>query len=241
MRKWVCAVLVGICVMVVSMSCAWATPSSTLWTVCTIDLQSAGVTHLGIDSYWSGVSGSGPSFPTDLGLTWGAKLGPKLAAEYGFDALLPSDHPWYFNAKVGYREKTLSPNAPALQLGFFNFGTESGETNQNIVYLLTGKTLRDEKTRVAAAYYTGNGRVLRSSAGEEENTGFMLAVDHQLVPGRVVLAADYASGKNAVGGGGLGLYYYFTKDSSLLVGPVWFNDRGLNGGMKWTTQWDFNF
>ena len=27
----------------------------------------------------------------------------------------------------------------------------------------------------------------------------------------------------------------------LLVGPVWFNDRGLNGRMKWTAQTDITF
>jgi hypothetical protein len=241
MKRLVYAAVAGVWLVVASVDYAWATPSSTFWTPCTIDMQPAGVTHLGIDNYWSGTSGAGPSFPTDLGLTWGVNLGPKLAAEYGLDAVVPSDHPWFFNAKLGYRENTLSPTAPALQLGFFNFGTESEETDQNIVYLLTGKTLPNGKTRVAAAYYLGNDRTLRSSTGEGENQGVMAAVDYQLVPGRVVLAADYASGKNAIGGGGLGVYYYFTKDSSLLVGPVWFSDRGLNGGMKWTAQWDINF
>jgi hypothetical protein len=241
MTRWIGVTIICGWLAVVAAGVAGATPSSTVWTPCTIDIQAAGTTHLGLDNYWSGASGSGPSFPTDFGPEWGAKLGPKLALEYGFDAIVPSDHPWYFNAKIGYREKTLSPTAPALQLGFFNFGTERGATNQNVAYLLTGKTLPNGKTRVAAALYVGNGETLRSSDGAEENTGFMVAVDHQLVPGRVVLAADYASGENAIGGGGVGVYYYFNPNSSLLVGPVWFNDRGLNGGMKWTTQWDVNF
>lgn len=34
-----------------------------------------------------------------------------------------------------------------------------------------------------------------------------------------VLCADYASGKNTIGGGGLGIYYYFTPDISILTGP----------------------
>ena len=56
-----------------------------------------------------------------------------------------------------------------------------------------------------------------------------------------VIAADYASGKNAIGGGGFGTYYYFTKDISLLTGPVWFNEKAINGATKWTTQLDLNF
>lgn len=42
-------------------------------------------------------------------------------------------------------------------------------------------------------------------------------------------------------GGGVGVYYFFTKNISVLGGPVWFNDRELNGGQKWTIQWDINF
>jgi hypothetical protein len=244
MTRSVCAAIVGICVMVVSGPPAWATPSSTVWTPCTIDFQTPGMTHVGIDDYFTvGRKGSDAgSFPTDLTLfEWGMKLGKKLQIEYGIDVLEPTDDPLFGNAKIGYPEGKLSPHAPALELGFFNFGTKSGVTNQNVVYLLTGKTLPNGKTRLAAAYYLGNSSVLRSSAGEEENTGFMVAVDHQLIPGRVVLAADYASGKNAIGGGGAGVYYYFTPNISLLAGPVWFNDKEINGGMKWTTQLDINF
>ena len=176
-----------------------------------------------------------------MGPEFGASLGPQVAAEYGVDYFIGADNPWYFNAKVGYREKVLSPNAPALEIGFFGFGTEQDVTNYNIVYLLTGKSLPDGKTRVSAAYYMGNDKALRSSTGEAQNTGFMVAVDHVLVADKWTLAADYASGKNVIGGGGVGVYYYFNKNDSLLVGPVWFNDRGINGGMKWVTQWDFNF
>jgi len=69
----------------------------------------------------------------------------------------------------------------------------------------------------------------------------MIGYDHWLVPGRFMLAADYASGKNAIAGGGFGIYYYFNRNASLLIGPVWFNDRGINGTIKWTTQIDINF
>jgi hypothetical protein len=78
----------------------------------------------------------------------------------------------------------------------------------------------------------------------------MVAFDHGFMPvkdaagaeySKWVFAADYASGKNAIGGGGVGIYYYVTKDVSLLTGPVWFNEKAINGAMKWTTQLDINF
>jgi hypothetical protein len=37
------------------------------------------------------------------------------------------------------------------------------------------------------------------------------------------------------------VYFFFTPQIDLLVGPVWFNDRSINGSMKWTTQLDVNF
>ena len=104
-------------------------------------------------------------------------------------------------------------------MGFFNVGTHPGLTNQNIVYLVTGQSLPDGTTRVAAAYYVGNQEALRSSTGEVENTGFMVSFDHVLVPDKWVLAGDYASGKNAIGGGGVGVYYYFNKNNALFVRP----------------------
>lgn len=241
MYKFASVLTAALVLLVACGSSVLATPSTTYWTPCTLDIQPAGVTHIGVDDYFQvGKPDSVGQFPTDIGLTFGAKLGSKLAAEYGIDILSPGAHPVYFNAKVGFREAVLSPNAPALQIGFFNFGTRSNVTNQNIVYFVIGKSLPNGRTRLSVACYTGNGGVLRNSGDDEAKTGFMAAFDHAIVPGKVVLAADYASGKNVIGGGGVGVYYYFTKDISLLAGPVWFNDEGINGSAKMTIQLDVN-
>lgn len=74
----------------------------------------------------------------------------------------------------------------------------------------------------------------------------MIAYDRAFMPvkegsfNRFVICGDYASGKNALGGGGFGLYTYFTKDIDVLTGPVWFNDEGVNSHWKWTIQLDIN-
>jgi len=223
-------------------SAALATPSTTYWTPCTIDIQPAGTTHLGVDDYSSTRSkAAGDQFPTDFGLTFGANLTSRIAVEYGVDVLSPGANPLYFNAKLGFRENVIAKGAPALQLGFLNFGTKDKITNQNVVYLTTGHSLPNGRTRIAASCYIGNGDVLVSSDGSKENMGYMVAFDHAIIPGKIVLAGDYASGKNAIGGGGVGVYYYFTKDISLLGGPVWFNDTALNGPAKLTLQLDVNF
>jgi len=139
-------------------------------------------------------------------------MASKLSAECGFDLVSPGAHPLYLNLKVGFRENVLSPSAPAVQLGFFNFGTRAKVTNQNVVYLTIGKNLPNGRTRLAASAYHGNAHVFVSGAGE-----------------------------NLIGGGGIGVYYYFTKDVSILTGPVWFNDKTLNGPTKMTVQLDVSF
>jgi hypothetical protein len=210
-----------------------------------MDIQAPWVWHVGVDNYFTvgqrGFAEGGESFPTDVGLTYGIQVTRTVQAEVGFDMLEPAEHPWFFNGKIGCPEGALGANAPAVELGIFNVGTRGGVTNQNVLDLVVGKTLPNNAGRLHAALYHGNDSVLRSSTGETQSLGFMVAYDRWLKPGKWLLAADYASGKNAIGGGGAGVYCFFTKDISVLVGPVWFNDSGINGKMKWTTQLDINF
>ncbi|QQR75609.1 MAG: hypothetical protein IPJ17_08570 [Holophagales bacterium] len=229
---------------------AGATSSSTVWTPMTLDIQPYGVAHWGVDNTFTvgrrTVDGGG-SFPTDVGLTLGVLPCEKLRLELGVDLLEASDHPLLFNAKLGLPEGALFDGAPALQLGIVNVGTKRGVTDQNTTYLVVGKTIRGIG-RLSAGPYRGNPRVLVDAQGEAENSGWMIAFDRGFhsVPGpdgefnRFVFAADYASGNNALGGGSAGLYYFFTKDISLLAGPVWFNEEAINGKWKWTLQLDIN-
>lgn len=222
-----------------------ATPSTEYWTPCVSDVQGYNSWHLGIDNYYTidkkASSGDQGAFPTDIGITVGVLPFDKIQMEVGIDALYPSDYPYYLNAKLGTPEDSICKGSPALNVGIFNVGFKSGVTDYDIVDFIVGKTLPCNLGRVHAGYYVGNSSVLVSSSGKKDNDGFMVAYDRYLYKDKVQLGADYASGKNAIGGGGAGIYYYFTKDISMLVGPVWFNDKGLNGDTKWTTQLDINF
>jgi hypothetical protein len=232
---------------------ASATPSTTYWTPMVMDIQSYKVVHLGIDNYFTvdkkASSGEQGAFPTDVGVEVGVLPFEKIQMEIGIDAMYPSDNPYYFNAKIGAPEGALFSGAPALQIGIFNVGTKKDMTDQDIVYGVIGKTI-PVLGRISAGPYVGNSKVLINANGEKENTGYMVAFDHGFMTvkdaagaeySKWVIAADYASGKNAIGGGGFGTYYYFTKDISLLTGPVWFNEKAINGAWKWTTQLDINF
>ena len=230
---------------------AHATPSTTYWTPMTPDIQSYGVLHIGVDNYFTlfrKASNGGGSFPTDFGLTMGVLPFEKLQMEVGVDLLESSNYPLYFNAKIGAPEDVLFKGSPTLQLGIFNVGTKNNVTNQNVVFVVIGKTIPGIG-RISAGPYIGNKKVLIDKNGDKENTGVMIAFDRGFMQvkdkegneyNKLVFAADYASGKNAIGGGGAGLYYYFTKNISLLTGPVWFNEKAINGKWKWTIQLDIN-
>jgi hypothetical protein len=245
-------------VALVAMACgsAMATPSTTYWTPMTLDIQAYKVAHLGIDNYFeinkSKTAGDVNALPTDIGLTIGVLPFEKIQMEVGVDALYTTDDPYSFNAKIGAPEDALFKYSPALQVGIFGVGTNSKKgtvrTDQNVLYGVIGKTI-PMVGRLSVGPYVGNKDVLVNASGEKENTGFMVAFDRGFLPtkdaagneyNKVVFAADYASGKNAIGAGGAGIYYFFTKDISLLTGPVWFNEKAINGAWKWTTQLDIN-
>ena len=236
-------VVLAVALTFVSTASVEATPSTTYWTPCTFDVQPYGVWHITYDSYFTvGKRGATKGdFATDVGLTVGVLPFEKVKLELGFDLMEPTDDPLFFNGKLGMPEGSLFSGSPALNIGIFNVGTKKGVTDYNIVDFIVGKTLPYNLGRLHVGYYKGNGKTLKSASGKKEDQGFMVGYDKYIYKDKVMLAADYASGKNVIGGGGVGLYYFFTKDIDLLVGPVWFNDQDLNGGMKWTVQLDVNF
>jgi len=159
-----------------------------------------------------------------------------------------------FNAKAGIPEGSFGSLFPGIDIGIFNVGFKPQVTNMDIVDLIVGKTLGSLGRVHLAAYWGNAGSALLHEggdlAGRATNYGWMAAFDHGFMTvkdaagneySKWVLAADYAYGKNFIGGGGGGIYYFFTKDISVLMGPVWYNDRVINGAWKWTTQLDINF
>lgn len=235
--------------LVLSFALLEATPSTTYWTVCTTDIQAEGVLHPGVDNYFTVFNrrGHGQTLPPDVGLTYGVFSWRDLSAEAGIDYLGGADDPIFFNAKIGVDEDKLFTHAPAVNVGIFDIGTRTrgqNRTNFNIVDIIFGKSL--PKSIGGTIYIAG---FSGSRAMGKNRQGFMVAFQRGFFPAkdcegkeyhRMVLAADYASGKNVIGGGGVGVYYYFTPDISLLTGPVWFNDAHFNGRWKWTIQLDIN-
>lgn len=228
-------------------SLAFATPSTELWTAGTTDIQPYGVSHIGIDNYFTvfrkAADGAG-GFPTDAGFTIGILPFSKVQMEIGIDLMEPLDYPIMGNAKLGIPEDVLFKGQPGLAAGMFNVGTKKDVTDYNIGYAAIGKTI-PVIGRLFIGGYMGNKNVL----GGSTDKGVTIAWDRSFIPAkitggadysRLLLCADLASGRNVYGGGGVGIAFYFNENISILTGPVFFNDQLLNGKWKWTTQLDIN-
>jgi hypothetical protein len=253
MRKGYFVNLVVVAAMVFSGSVVYGTPSTEYWTPCVTDIQPFGVYHITYDNYVSDNS----TFPSDYGLTVGVLPFEKFQMEIGYDILVPTHtDEWfkdgsYLNAKIGTPEGKLFENSPAWNIGIFNVGFTEGVTDYDILDIIAGKTLPANLGRIFVGGYCGLTHTLEiaASSGDGDRSGFMIGYDKGFWPvnmqdgefNRFVFAADYATGENAIGGGGAGIYVYFTQNISLLTGPVWFNDEDLNGRWKWTFQLDVNF
>ncbi len=237
----------------------FATPSTTFWTPMTQDIQPYGVLHIGVDNYFrlsTPVSNQNSAFPTDFTApTIGVLPFKRIQMETGFDYFANTPHPWLFNAKIGAPEGAFFKEQPAVEIGVYdlgkNFTLNPGESRLDfdVAYGVVGKTI-PKLGRLTAGPYIGNRAALVSSDGKHENVGFMTAFDHSFFPvtgkdgsveyNKICFAADYQSGKNALGASGAGIYYFFTSDISLLVGPTFFNDKDLNGSWRLSTQLDIN-
>jgi hypothetical protein len=159
-----------------------------------------------------------------------------------------------FNFKFGVPEGALFPESPGINLGMFNIGTVNRVTNMDIADLIVGKTIPMVGRLHVGGYFGNSDSALLHEGGDDANpkktSGVMVGFDRGFMSvkdkegneyNKFYLLADYASGKNAIGGGGVGLGVYFTKDIDILTGPVFFNDQVINGRWKWSTQLDINF
>lgn len=242
-----------------------ATPSSVFWTVCTTDVYDTGVGHIDVDNYFTVFNRRerGSAFLPDVGFEAGIFTLGDIKAEAGVDYIGGASDPLYFNYGMAISEGKLFDCSPSFKVGIFNVGTRHknyagyytyysykknkyGRTDQNIIDVIAGKNLPD---------WLGGGRFFvggfsGSRAMGKNRQGFMFAYTKAFCPAiycdgteynKWVFCADYVSGRNTIGGGGFGVYYYFNPYISVLSGPVWFNNQCYYGRWKWTVQIDISF
>lgn len=229
---------------------AQATPSSVFWTYCTTDTLETGIGHIDEDNYFTVFNqrGHGSAFAPDTGFELGMFSLGDVRVEGGVDYLGGADDPFYFNIGAGIDEGKVFDGAPSMKIGCFNIGTRTrgdGRTNQNIADLIIGKKFEySGMTKVCLGGYMGSRAIGKTRAG------FMLSLQQFFLEKTHcdgtnyyswMVCGDYASGRNTIGGGGVGVYYYFTPDISIATGPVWFNSASINGQWKWSVQIDISF
>lgn len=221
-----------------------ATQTSLYWTNANTDVVPTRLLNFDVDNYFTvfRAPSRGEFFAPDIGLEWGIFTLEDISAEVGLDYLGGFDYPWFFNGKIGMEEKKLFSNAPSFSIGFYDVGT-GGRFNFNIIDIVIGKTLPQWiGGRLFFGGFLGNHQFGKNRGGfmVGYQKAFCDAVDCcGMSYQKWVFVADYASGKNAQGGGGFGLTYYFTPRINVITGPVWFSDSEINGSWKWTVQLNF--
>ena len=202
--------------------------------------------EVGIDGMFPGTHMHSSLTSIGSSLLFNAKLG---TPEGAWGAWSPAINVGIFN--VGTKDEVTNMNIVDLIVGktLGPFGRIHGGGyygNPDSALMRQGgcKPVASARTARAAILCAGG------SSGKLANAGGMVGYDFGFWKvkdkegneyNKWVFAADYASGKNAIGGGGFGMYHFFNKDISLLTGPVWFNDHVINGQWKWTVQLDINY
>lgn len=228
---------------------ARATPSTTYWTPSTPYTQPYLVPHVTYDTYF----GEPGMYGVDMGLTIGVLPFETVNAEIGFDSVygsgLVGKEAWSLNGKVSLVEGKLAAWQPGISAGIFGVGFDKNVTDANVFHLQVGKTL-PYVGEIGGGVYKGNSKVLVDKNGTDDSTGFFLhwmGPEFQIgAPGlkKIIPAADFQSGKNALSAAGGGLYFYFTDAIDLLVGPVFFLEPELQPGKAdwlFTAQIDIDF
>ncbi len=228
-----------------------ATPSTTYWAPSTASCQARGVPHLTYDTYFGKGPAAGsqgaPNYPIDTGLTVGFLPFDKLQGEVGFDLLLPTQDPFLLNAKLCVPESAAFAGAPGISFGVYNLGFKKDVTDYNVLYLMLQKSIPGGGYVSVGAYHGLSETLFTNSEGRVVRTGILAGAFSPDIKvrwkglKRINFAADVQTGKNILGAWGLGSYFYFADNVSLLVGPVFYLDKNLQPGGKkvlWTAQLD---
>lgn len=224
-----------------------AFPSSLFWTVVSTDVQETGKLHTEVDTYFDlfRMKDHLPFFPPNYGLELGVFNYRDIKGEAGFDYTAGTKSPFFFNGKIGFEEEKLFSHAPSFSSGIYLVGTDPHETAFNVFHAEIGKRLpKWLGGRVFAGVYRGNKKL------RHDQRGFMVGFEYPFCLTkdcegiefyRFSFNADYASGKNAIGGGGACFYYYFTPNINVQTGPTFFNDASIYGKWKWTVLVNIDF
>lgn len=227
---------------------ASATPSTTYWAPSVATCQGYLVPHVTYDTYFSKEGG----YPVDTGLTMGISPSSKVQAEIGYDAFLPTRDPvgFYLNGKVCATEGSMFSGSPSIGVGIYNMGFHNNTTGFHTLYAVGQKTLPVGGYLAVGFYYgLGEDALYTNEKGEKEKAGAIVGwASPDIKVGlkglsKILIIGDVMTGENALGGGGVGINFYFNDYIGLITGPVFFFDKHLQPGgasWLWTAQIDID-
>lgn len=202
------------------------------------DAKSLKEVTIGINNYarFSSAPDAGPN-TYDIGVTTGLLPFEKIKLEVGVDYATTgtgSVYPFTYNAKLATTEDALFKYMPAFAVGGFGLGTIKAQNPADVVYGLMARTL-PVVGRISVGGYTGDKDALN---GDKNNKGLLVSWDRTIteVSDKLWLGVDYMSGKNSLGGVGIGGSWTFSKQVTLLTGVSFYNDETLAGKPTFTTQ-----
>ena len=208
---------------------AWATPSTTYWAPSIATCQAFATPHVTYDTYY-GNGGVSDRYRSHDGHH-------QLDQDSGrdrYDTLFPGANPAqvYVNGKVCIPENSMGKNSPAIGVGMYNIGFKKDVTTYNAFYVMAQKTL-PFGGYIAGGFYRGlNDALFTNSEGKLAKTGAMVGWSSPDIKvgitglSKILVLADVQTGKNILGAGGAGLDIYFNDYIGLIVGPVFFFDKG---------------
>jgi hypothetical protein len=173
------------------------------------------------------------SLPPQVGLYYGAFSKSIIKSEIGIDYFGGIDYPYLFSWKAGFDENSVRKGFPSFNFGMFGIGTKKNVNDFNIMDFVIGKTVFNVNI-FGGAYYG-------SKTLSPDRAGWWGGFIYLFYPvkdckgqeyKKFGILADYASGKNVIGGGGFSFTWFVTPDIYFQTGPVWFNDVKINGRWK---------
>lgn len=223
-----------------------ATPSTQIWIPST-DVQGFLNPHLGWDVY---ANTHGTGMLSNGGITVGLLPTKKLGLEVGIDYRdIGGAHayPLYFNGKLGVPEGAFGKLSPALALGAYDFGTEPGVSNYNLLYGLVAKNIPVVGRISVGGFKGGMGSdaealfAVASDPGTVDDAGLLLSWDRTIseISDKLWLAVDYQSGKSGYGALSFGGAWLFAPNASVILGYDFYNDKDTYKPTA-TLQFDFN-
>jgi hypothetical protein len=214
---------------------AHATASTHIWAPST-DVQGFNVWHVTADMYLAvenDAAGNRIPSVTNIGLTVGVLPLKRINMELGFDhksGLGALDaYPMYGNAKIGLPENAFGDVSPALAVGVYDVGTESGRTDFDVVYATIAKTFSAGGVslgRLSVGYFAGNDKLLFDSKGAKDGSGLLAAWEKTIseLSDRLWVCVEYMGTESLYGSLNFGASWKVADNVSVLGGYDIFNN-----------------